>query len=1361
MKKGKKPKKLPMRVSAEARTAAKVKRLEGRWQHIFDKSMRMFSPAQHPPGVKDSISPGMAMDDNADLGSWGKWGARGIESSMLLEGQAFPGYQVLALMAQRTENRAIVNILSTEMTRKGWRIKSKGKDKSKADRIAKIEDRFRDLGVQDHFKKCAEGDGFFGRGHLFLQFQNGAWDDKEEIQTSVGDGRDVASEEKVNKNNPLIAIKYIEAVWTYPINYNTTNPLRDDWFRPTTWQVMGTSIHATRLLRFVMNEVPDLLKPAYSFGGLSMTQMARPYVDYWLKTRSSIADLVRSFTVRVISTNLKTTLQAVDGSGEDTLYDRAELLTDMESNNGVVMLDKDTEEFNQISAPLGGLHELQAQSQEHMSLPGRIPTVKLSGISPTGLNASSDGELEAFDDTISSMQNALFKIPLRTILGFVQLSLFDEVDDDIDIEFVPLVEERPLAKAQRHLAEAQYHQTYVEMGAVSGQEVRQVLSEDPDSPYPGLEDGGDPAGGPDDPWSNLPKILGGSGGGWEQLPKVMDPWERLPDAFGVTNKNDWSEQLAAAFDHSVTFDQVVGLFEFMGMDDTEFESKHPRADGGKFAAVASVHVKGEPNAGAPHEMHDPHGYSTKKSAFAKSLGAKQKGPYYNLVQHMLGKIGGLTSATKLTEASGGSPNVKAMLQNMGHLGKFLEAGGGSHGLQLVKGKGPGGEAHYGFREWGKKLAPKVETVEAEAKPSGVAATTWNALKQSGYEHTGKSGDSNYFTHPEKGDITTHSDGSWYSKKGDNPANVGDTEELQEFLDSSGASEKSSSSFTPSKVNMEKVGEQLGTNPGGTYEDENGNKAYVKFYKNPQQGRSEALAAKIYEQAGLKSLNPEILEVNGKEGVVSEWNNGLKKFDIEMGQASPMMMGKLYAAAVVLNDWDVLGVGEDNVKFHALGLYQTDAGGAFKFRAQGDTKKYDADVDSFNLSGNKWTLFGPLMDNEKFKIGVSNALYQMSKVSADTFEESGVDDATGLSSTFKKRISNLKAKFGDPSGSPSKPPSAPESLNNSGKDYVTHLTKASSAASSLLEASPNIPIDFKKSLSSFKDSYNKISSGTKDILTNQQVKTFWFCSKVNAYANASEAQTQAKEAGLKEKNKAAYSILHKATQSKLAEAKSAQSDAAEPAEKIEKTAPKPSLLPPDLEKKLKSKDFVSYIAKHGEKDARALVAMGSEGTAPGAAEDYADKAKDHGHDMTGSQAWALKSYTDSGYGVNQWIRKGATTASQFVFLKKLNEALDVLPKHEGVVYRRASLSPDTLAKYQPGMVVEEHSFTSAAKKKGVWSGDVHYTIKSTSARDVQWMSSHKNEHEVVFKSDTRFLVTNVKKEGGNTHIEMEDMSDYDF
>jgi hypothetical protein len=63
--------------------------------------------------------------------------------------------------------------------------------------------------------------------------------------------------------------------------------------------VAGKDVHKTRLLKFVGREAPHLLKPAYAFGGLSVTQMSRPYVDNWIRTRQSVADIIHAYSVMV------------------------------------------------------------------------------------------------------------------------------------------------------------------------------------------------------------------------------------------------------------------------------------------------------------------------------------------------------------------------------------------------------------------------------------------------------------------------------------------------------------------------------------------------------------------------------------------------------------------------------------------------------------------------------------------------------------------------------------------------------------------------------------------------------------------------------------------------------------------------------------------------------------------------------------------------------------------------------------------------------------------------------------------------------------------------------------------------------
>jgi hypothetical protein len=61
-----------------------------------------------------------------------------------------------------------------------------------------------------------------------------------------------------------------------------------DFYRPTVWFVMAKKVHASRFLQFCSFPVPDILKPAYLFGGVSLLQMIKPYVDNWLESRQDV-----------------------------------------------------------------------------------------------------------------------------------------------------------------------------------------------------------------------------------------------------------------------------------------------------------------------------------------------------------------------------------------------------------------------------------------------------------------------------------------------------------------------------------------------------------------------------------------------------------------------------------------------------------------------------------------------------------------------------------------------------------------------------------------------------------------------------------------------------------------------------------------------------------------------------------------------------------------------------------------------------------------------------------------------------------------------------------------------------------------
>lgn len=528
----------PLQIALELRGWAKVRRSQS-------TAVLPFTAAQHPPGTTGNAK-NLAMDEAPGVGVWAQ---EGIGAYFGAYGY-FPGFPQLAIQSQIPEIRRMVEIIATESVRKFIKLQASGEDK--ADKIRLIEADMKRFRVRDCYRRMLEGDGYMGRGHLLVDLGATTSD---ELATPIGDGSDAASKAKVRKGK-LKGFKVVEAMWAYPTGYNASDPLDDDWYKPSHWMVQGKRVHRTRLLTFVGREVPDLLKPAYSFGGISLSQQVKPTVDNWLRTRQSVSDLVNAFSVMVLKTQMGNTLGVADAS----VMDRAELFNDIRDNRGLMILNKDTEDFSNVSAQIGGLSDLQAQSQEHMAaLPG-IPLVKFFGLQPKGLNASTDGEMRSFFDWIASY-NEHGRPILEAMLNFIQLNRFGEVDPEITFEFEPLwsMSDKELAEVRK--IEADTAQVYADTGVITPAEERKRLADDPDSMYHGLD--------PDD----LPDLQAEAEEGLE--PGGEGGAESLLGRAAEGEPPEETRALDALFDRAR-----------LARDDWR-EGDHPRAENGQFGSGGS------------------------------------------------------------------------------------------------------------------------------------------------------------------------------------------------------------------------------------------------------------------------------------------------------------------------------------------------------------------------------------------------------------------------------------------------------------------------------------------------------------------------------------------------------------------------------------------------------------------------------------------------------------------------------------------------------------------------------------------------------------------------------------------------------
>lgn len=400
-------------------------------------------------------------------------------------GMGFIGYPYLAELSQRPEYRKMSDVIAKEMTRKWIKLEVKGED-DKSDKLEVIEKAMRKHRLRAKFRLAALQDGLFGRSQIYIDVKKPsgtlAWSDPDELQSIL-----VKSPAKITKG-ALAGFKVIDPVWTTPYLYNSDNPMRPDFYKPTSWFVLGRQVHSSRLLNIVSREVPDLLKPSYNFGGMSLTQLTIPYVNNWLKTRQAVANLIDGFSVGVFKTNLESILSGDPG---DDVFARIDVFNRTRSNRGVFAVNQADEEFGFENVPLSGLDALQNQSLEQLCVVPGIPLVKYTGITPSGLNSTADGEIRVFYDEILSVQEAVFRDPLQQCLEVIQLDAFGEIDPDITFSFVPLwqMSEKELADVRK--LDADTDAVLVDIGAVSPQEVRERVAADETNGYHSLDLGDD------------------------------------------------------------------------------------------------------------------------------------------------------------------------------------------------------------------------------------------------------------------------------------------------------------------------------------------------------------------------------------------------------------------------------------------------------------------------------------------------------------------------------------------------------------------------------------------------------------------------------------------------------------------------------------------------------------------------------------------------------------------------------------------------------------------------------------------------------------------------------------------------------
>lgn len=377
---------------------------------------------------------------------------------------SFVGYGALQQIAQQGLIRACIQTVADDMTRM-W-IELDGGDDADSDKLNKLKDLIdQKYHLREIFHKAFTTTGYMGGAFVYFKTE----DAKTNLPLAIND---LSAELQTGKSLKFVVV---DPVNTSPLSYNCTDPLEEDYMRPTFWWVLGREVHASRMLAIVDNEPPTLLKPSYNFLGIPQAQILWDYVMHFNQCRVSAAKLLDKVSLLVVQTDLDAVLS--DPNGVANFDTKMDILARYRNNDSVFVCDKESEGVSNVQTGVGGCTDVVRQALEMVAAINRTPAVKLLGISPSGFNATGESDIRNYYDYVHSKQE-LHHDAIQKCIEAIELVEFGEIDPSISFKFVDLNVENEASKAMTAQTKIGALAQLLDRQVMSAEEMRQAVKQD-------------------------------------------------------------------------------------------------------------------------------------------------------------------------------------------------------------------------------------------------------------------------------------------------------------------------------------------------------------------------------------------------------------------------------------------------------------------------------------------------------------------------------------------------------------------------------------------------------------------------------------------------------------------------------------------------------------------------------------------------------------------------------------------------------------------------------------------------------------------------------------------------------------------
>lgn len=356
----------------------------------------------------------------------------------------------------------VVDIIPDDMTRE-WREFTGDIDPEVVKKLEDEEDR---LNLSGNFNQAHKWARLYGTAFIVMSIDDGQTPDKPLDMSKIKKG----------------GLRHIHAIDRHRVSNADVVPIADpmnkNFGMPEFYRFNETSvkIHHSRVLRFDGIQLPfDEFRRNNYYSDSVLSRIYEALINF-NTTADGASSMVYETNVDIMKVKgLMGYLQTADG--ESLLRKRFTLAGMLKSFNNMMLLDNE-EDFQNKTNTFSGLPDLLDRYALFLSAASDIPATRLLGSSASGLNATGEGDLKNYYDTVRSAQKKDYKPKLDYFDEIMARSLGLSEEIDLDYEFKSLFQMTPKEIADLQFVNAQRDSLYLDRDIVSEATVAKELKQE-------------------------------------------------------------------------------------------------------------------------------------------------------------------------------------------------------------------------------------------------------------------------------------------------------------------------------------------------------------------------------------------------------------------------------------------------------------------------------------------------------------------------------------------------------------------------------------------------------------------------------------------------------------------------------------------------------------------------------------------------------------------------------------------------------------------------------------------------------------------------------------------------------------------